>query len=114
MEDYRKYNKRPKSITEFKKTYSNNVHNRNSNDKRLRRQEIVKYIIISVLLAFVVLAGFLITDALLNISEVPYVHEETTTAAEEKTDIDEKYFEEQVTVNAEDLETPDNEDDIRE
>ena len=57
---------------------------------------VVKYITIAIFFIVFVIAGFLITDALLEISETPYV-EEKTTVSENKTEIDKKYFEDIVT-----------------
>lgn len=116
MEDNRGYNKRPRSYTEFRTSYSDSKNNFSSTDKQFRKQALLKYIIIAVFLAVVAVAGFLITDALLNISEEPYVAEETTTK-EGKTDIDKKYFESQVTIPAEKVSetdaSGDNNDNVR-
>lgn len=114
MEDNRKYNKRPRSITEFRTSYSDNSkNNRNSTDRYFRRQTVLKYVIVAIFCAVVVLVGFLITDALLTISEEPYVREETTAVTESKTDTVRKQLKEQVTVNADDVdETDTNETDI--
>ena len=114
MEDNRNYNKRPKSITEFRSSYSDNKNNFNSTDKYFRRQAVLKYLLVAVFAAFIILGAFLITDALLTISEEPYVPEETTTQAVEKTDIDEKYFENQVTVPADEIDETENNNDLRE
>ena len=104
MDDNRKLNKRPRSYTEFRTSYSDSKNNFSSTDKVFRRQAVIKYVLIGIFLAIVVIAGFLITDSLLNISEEPYVPKETeTTTREEKTDIDKKYFENQVTVPAEEI-----------
>lgn len=65
---------------------------------------VVKYIVIAIIFVIFVFAGFLITDALLEISEAPYV-EEKTTAVEDKTEIDEKYFENIVTKTPEEITT---------
>lgn len=115
MEDNRKYNKRPRSITEFRTSYSDNSkNNRNSTDRYFRRQTVLKYIIVAIFCAVVVLVGFLITDALLTISEEPYVPEKTTAVTtESKPDTVKKQFREQVTVNADDVDEADN-DDMRE
>ena len=116
MEENRKINKRPRSITEFRTAYSDSKNNFNSTDRHFRRQALIKYVLIAVFLAVIALAGFLVTDALLTISEEPYVPEETTTAPVEEestTGIDKKYFENQVTVKADSVE--DNQsDDVRE
>ncbi len=102
MENSNKYNKRRRSYTEFRSSYSDNKKYFISTDKTARWQPIVKYIVIALIFAAMVVASFLITDALLEISEAPFVREETTTA-EEKTDIDSKYFENQVTVSADEI-----------
>lgn len=115
MEDNRKFNKRPRSITEFRTSYSDNSkNNRNSTDRHFRRQTVVKYIIVAIFCAVVVLVGFLITDALLTISEEPYVREETTAVTESTTGTVEKKFKEQVTVNADQIDESDTDDDVRE
>lgn len=96
MEDNQKYNKRRRSYTEFRTSYSDNKDYFISTDRKSPRMSVVKYIIIAVAVIFFTLAGFLITDALLNISEAPYDTKETT-VAEDKTYIDEKYFDDIVT-----------------
>ena len=96
MEKYQKYNKRRKSITEFRSSYSDNKKYFISTDRKSSWMPVVKYITIAIFFIVFVIAGFLITDALLEISEAPYVAEETT-AREEKTEIDKKYFENIVT-----------------
>ncbi len=100
MEDNQKYNKRRRSYTEFRTSYSDNKDYFISTDRKSSWMPIVKYIIIAVSVIVFVLAGFLITDALLNISEAPYEHEKPT-VAEDETYIDEKYFDNIVTVPAE-------------
>ena len=87
MEKYQKYNKRRKSITEFRSSYSDNKKYFISTDRKSSWMPVVKYITIAIFFIVFVIAGFLITDALLEISEAPYVAEETT-VREEKTEID--------------------------
>lgn len=65
---------------------------------------VVKYIVIAVFFVIFVVAGFLITDALLEISEAPYA-EENTTVSEDKTEIDKKYFENIVTKTPDEITT---------
>lgn len=100
MQENRKINKRPRSITEFRSSYSDSKNNFSSTDKIFRRQAVIKYVLIALFLAVVALAGFLVTDALLNVSEEPYVPPKEQTTAAAKTEIDKKYFENQVTVPA--------------
>lgn len=114
MQDNRKINKRPKSITEFRSSYSDNKNNYNSTDKASRQQTVIKYVLIAVFLAFVALGAFLLTDALINISETPYTPSTEQTTNEESTDIDEKYFENQVDVPADKVGENDNNSDMRE
>ncbi|MBR6531455.1 MAG: hypothetical protein IKT61_03040 [Clostridia bacterium] len=102
MENNNKYNKRRRSITEFRSTYSDNKKYFISTDKSARWQPIVKYLIIAVIMAAIVLASFVITDALLEISEAPFVPEETTTVSTTQK-ADEGYFENQVTVPADEI-----------
>ncbi len=97
-----KYNKRRRSYTEFRSSYSDNKKYFISTDKTAKWQPIVKYIIIALIFVVMVVASFLITDALLEISEQPFVREEST-SAQEKTDIDDKYFKDQVTVSADEI-----------
>lgn len=104
MQENRKINKRPRSITEFRSSYSDSKNNFSSTDKIFRRQAVIKYVLIALFLAVVALAGFLITDALLNVSEEPYVPPKEQTTAATKTEIDKKYFENQVTVPADEYE----------
>ncbi|MBQ7548818.1 MAG: hypothetical protein IJT03_03835 [Clostridia bacterium] len=92
MDNSRKYNKRRKSVTEFRSSYSDNKKYFISTDKRSRGMSVLKYTIIAVVLVLVALAGFILTDALLEISEAPYIAEQTTTAPD-YTEIDDKYFE---------------------
>ena len=104
MEKYQKYNKRRRSITEFRSSYSDNKKYFISTDRKSSWMPVVKYIVIAIFFVIFVVAGFLITDALLEISEAPYV-EEKTTAVEDKTEIDEKYFENIVTKTPEEITT---------
>lgn len=113
MEDNRKYNKRPRSITEFRSSYSDNKKNFDSTNKASKRQFVLKVFFIAVFFVFVAIAGFLITDALLTISEEPYVPSEEVTQVQ-KNDIDEKYFENQVTVPADKVDENGNNSDVRE
>ena len=78
MEKYQKYNKRRRSITEFRSSYSDNKKYFISTDRKSSWMPVVKYIVIAVFFVIFVVAGFLITDALLEISEAPYVEEKTT------------------------------------
>lgn len=114
MEDNRKYNKRPRSYTEFRSSYSDNKNNFSSTDRYFRRQAVLKYILVAIIVAVIAVASFLVVDALLTISEEPYTPEQTTTEAVEKTDIDEKYFKDQVTVPADKVDEDENENDLRE
>ncbi len=93
-----KYNKRRRSYTEFRSSYSDNKKYFISTDKKARWQPIVKYLVIAVVFIGIVLASFLITDALLEISEAPY-EAQTTTTTTTTTPADD-YFENQVTIPA--------------
>lgn len=104
MEKYQKYNKRRRSITEFRSSYSDNKKYFISTDRKSSWMPVVKYIVIAVFFVIFVVAGFLITDALLEISEAPYV-EEKTTVSEDKTEIDKKYFENIVTKTPDEITT---------
>jgi hypothetical protein len=104
MEKSQKYNKRRKSITEFRSSYSDNKKYFISTDRKSSWMPVVKYITIAIFFIIFVIAGFLITDALLEISEAPYVAEETT-VSESKTEIDEKYFENIVTKSPNEITT---------
>ena len=104
MEKYQKYNKRRRSITEFRSSYSDNKKYFISTDRKSSWMPVVKYIVIAVFFVVFVVAGFLITDALLEISEAPYV-EEKTTVSEDKTEIDKKYFENIVTKTPDEITT---------
>ena len=73
-------------------------------DRKSSWMPVVKYIVIAVFFVIFVVAGFLITDALLEISEAPYV-EEKTTVSEDKTEIDKKYFENIVTKTPDEITT---------
>lgn len=102
MENNNKYNKRRRSITEFRTSYSDNKKYFISTDKSARWQPIVKYLIIAAIILAITLASFVITDALLEISEAPFVAEETTTKSTTQK-IDDKYFENQVTIPADEI-----------
>lgn len=93
MKKYQKYNKRRRSITEFRSSYSDNKNNFISTDRKSLWMPVVKYILIVAAFVFIALMSFLVTDALLNISETPYSGEEVTVAHEDETEIDKKYFE---------------------
>lgn len=93
-----KYNKRRRSYTEFRSSYSDNKKYFISTDKKARWQPIVKYFVIAAVLIGIVLASFLVTDALLEISEAPY--EAQTTTVTTTTAPSEDYFENQVTIPA--------------
>ncbi len=95
------YNKRRRSYTEFRTSYSDNKKYFISTDRKARWQPIVKYLIIALVFLGIVLASFLITDALLEISEAPYVPETTTAAT--AADSQNSYFENQVTVPADEI-----------
>lgn len=95
------YNKRRRSYTEFRTSYSDNKKYFISTDRKARWQPIVKYIIIALVFLGIALASFLITDALLEISEAPY--EPETTAAVSTTSPADSYFENQVTVPADEI-----------
>lgn len=97
-----KYNKRRRSITEFRSSYSDNKKYFFSTDKKARWQPIVKYFIIVVILIGIMLASFILTDALLEISNAPYDAQQETTTVPTSPQIDDKYFENQVTVPADD------------
>ena len=95
------YNKRRRSYTEFRTSYSDNKKYFISTDRKARWQPIVKYLIIALVFLGIALASFLITDALLEISEAPY-EPETTTAVSTTSPAD-SYFENQVTVPADEI-----------
>lgn len=114
MQENRKLNKRPKSITEFRSSYSDSKNNLKSTDKATRRQTVVKYVLLALFLICVALAGFLVTDALLNVSEEPYVAPVEETTEETKNEIDKKYFENQVTVPADEVDKTEKSADERE
>lgn len=101
MENNQKYNKRRRSYTPFRTSYSDNKKYFISTDKKSSQMPILKYLIIAVAVIVFILAGFLITDALLNISEAPYEGGKVT-VDEDKTYIDKKYFDRVVTVPAKD------------
>lgn len=94
-----KYNKRRRSYTEFRKSYSDNKNYFISTDKTTIGQTVFRYIVIAVIFIGIVVASFLITDSLLEISEAPYEHE-TTTVTETTTQPD---YNNQPTVNADDV-----------
>lgn len=94
-----KFNKRRRSYTEFRKSYSDNKNYFISTDKTAVWQPIVKYLVIVLVFIAIAVASFLITDAFLEISEAPY-ERQTTTVAETTTQPD---YENQPTVNAEDV-----------
>lgn len=96
MEDNQKYNKRRRSYTEFRSSYSDNKDYFISTDVKSSRMPVLKYVIIAVAVIVFIFMGFIITDALLNISESPY-KAVSTTEATAHTDIDKKYFENLVT-----------------
>ena len=99
-----KYNKRRRSYTEFRSSYSDNKKYFISTDKKARWQPIVKYLIIAAVFCGIVLASFLITDALLEISEAPYEAQTTTiTNTTTTTAAADNYFENQVTIPADEV-----------
>lgn len=100
MKPENKLNKRRKSCTEFRTSYSDNKKYFISTDKRKKGMSALKYIIIAVFMLVIAFIGFIVTDAVLEISEAPYTAEETTAT---KQYIDEKYFENQVTVKADEI-----------
>ncbi len=95
------YNKRRRSYTEFRKTYSDNKKYFISTDKRARWQPLISFIVIALIFVFIAFASFIITDALLEISKAPYEEEELTTEA--TTNPAESYFENQVTIPADEV-----------
>ncbi len=107
MENSNKYNKRRRSYTEFRSSYSDNKKYFISTDKTAIWQPIVKYFVIALVFVAILVASFLITDALLNISKAPYVSE-STTAVEETTVFANESFENQVTVSADELDEKEN------
>lgn len=96
MEDNQKYNKRRRSYTEFRTSYSDNKDYFISTDRKSSKLPVLKYVIITVVVIVFIFAGFIITDALLNISEEKY-EKPSTTETQTHTDIDKKYFENIVT-----------------
>ncbi|MEE0981939.1 MAG: hypothetical protein U0K91_09650 [Acutalibacteraceae bacterium] len=95
------YNKRRRSYTEFRKSYSDNKKYFISTDKRARWQPLISFIVIALIFVFIAFASFIITDALLEISKAPYEEEEITTEA--TTNLAENYFENQVTIPADEV-----------
>lgn len=102
------YNKRRRSYTEFRKTYSDNKKYFISTDKRARWQPLISFIVIALIFVFIAFASFIITDALLEISKAPYEEEEITTEA--TTNPAESYFENQVTIPADEVDEMQNND----
>ena len=107
MENNNKYNKRRRSITEFRTSYSDNKKYFISTDKTARWQPIVKYLIIAAIIAAITLVSFVVTDALLEISEAPYITEETTTQSTTQL-FDDDIFEGQVTIPADQIDDLEN------
>lgn len=103
-----KYNKRRRSYTEFRSSYSDNKKYFISTDRKARWEPVVKYIVIAIVFLGIALASFIITDALLEISEAPYERETTTTTISEQTT--ENYFENQVTIPADEVDDMQNND----
>ena len=95
------YNKRRRSYTEFRTSYSDNKKHFISTDKRARWQPLISFIVIALIFVFIAFASFIITDALLEISKAPYEEEEITTEA--TTNPAESYFENQVTIPADEV-----------
>lgn len=95
------YNKRRRSYTEFRTSYSDNKKYFISTDKRARWQPLISFIVIALIFVFIAFASFIITDALLEISKAPYEEEEITTEA--TTNPAESYFENQVTIPADEV-----------
>lgn len=91
MENNTKYTKRRRSYTEFRTSYSDNKKYFINTDKAGKGAALVKYLVIAAVMLVIALVGFLVTDALLNISEAPYNSEE---AGEKNSvpEIDKKYF----------------------
>lgn len=102
------YNKRRRSYTEFRKTYSDNKKYFISTDKRARWQPLISFIVIALIFVFIAFASFIITDALLEISKAPYEEEEITTEA--TTNPADSYFENQVTIPADEVDEMQNND----
>lgn len=107
MDDNQKYNKRRRSYTEFRTSYSDNKKYFISTDKNSKWVPFVKYLLITVTFLFITLCSFLVTDALLDISEKPYDGGQVTEKSDDKA-IDDKYFQNQVTIPADKAE--DNQD----
>lgn len=95
------HNKRRRSYTEFRSSYSDNKKYFISTDKKARWEPFVKYIVIAIVFLGIALASFIITDALLEISEAPYERETTTVTTTTKSAED--YFENQVTIPADEV-----------
>lgn len=95
------YNKRRRSYTEFRTSYSDNKKYFISTDKRARWQPLISFIVIALIFVFIAFASFIITDALLEISKAPYEEEDITTAT--TTNPAEDYFENQVTIPADEV-----------
>lgn len=73
------YNKRPRSYTEFRTSYSDNKRNFISTDKRARWQPLISFLVIALIFILIAFASFIVTDALLEISKAPYDEESVTT-----------------------------------
>ena len=95
------HNKRRRSYTEFRSSYSDNKKYFISTDKKAKWEPFVKYAVIAIVFLGIALASFIITDALLEISEAPYERETTTVATTTQPAVD--YFENQVTIPADEV-----------
>lgn len=95
-------NKRRHAITEFRLTYNDNKKNTVSTDRSYKKNLIIRSIVIIFCFLFFTLASFLFVDSLITISEQPYSYEKKT---ESQTDdeIDKKYFNDIVTVPANEI-----------
>lgn len=103
-----KYNKRPRSYTEFRSSYSDNKKYFISTDKKARWEPIVKYLVIAIVFLGIALASFIITDALLEISKAPYEGDKTTAVT--TTQPSTNPYESQVTVPADKVDEMQNND----
>lgn len=94
------YNKRPRSYTEFRTSYSDNKRNFISTDKRARWQPLISFLVIALIFIMIAFASFIVTDALLEISKAPYDEESITT---QTTNPAENQIDNQVTIPADEV-----------